>query len=356
MRQEYNLDRTVRLIINCVIAAGVIYLLYLLEGVLLPFIVGALLAYIFEPIVRLNKRILHTRRNFIPVVLTLIQVLVVLTGICWLIFPMIAAEVNELVTMVTTFVNDDINLAWLPDEINHFIRHNFDANYLQQLISRTQWMKVIEQTLAAGWSVITSSVDIIMGFIGWLLMFLYMFFIMLDYDRVTHAFKGAIPPRYRRTAIGIINDVRSVMNRYFRGQALVAFLVGILFAIGFSIIDLPLAILMGLFIGLLNMVPYLQLISLIPTTLLCVIYCTVTGTGFWLMYGELIAVYCVVQMIQDLILTPRIIGKSMSMNPALIFLSLSCWGVLLGLVGLLIAIPLTTLVISYYKRYVIKIE
>ncbi len=66
------------------------------------------------------------------------------------------------------------------------------------------------------------------------------------------------------------------------------------------------------------------------------------------------AIYIIVQAIQDLILTPRIIGKAMSMNPAIIFLSLSIWGTLLGLIGLIIAIPLTTLLLAYYDEYVIR--
>ena len=126
------------------------------------------------------------------------------------------------------------------------------------------------------------------------------------------------------------------MNHYFRGQALVAFIVGILFCIGLAIVGLPMAVVMGLFIGLLNMVPYLQLISLIPTTLLCLVS----------------SVDIIVQCIQDLILTPRIMGKAMGLNPAVILLSLSVWGTLLGFIGLIVALPLTTLLLSYYNIYI----
>ena len=101
------------------------------------------------------------------------------------------------------------------------------------------------------------------------------------------------------------------MNHYFRGQALVAFCVGVLFSIGFAIVGLPLAIVLGMFIGLLNMVPYLQLISIVPTTLLCVVYSLDSQVEFWNIWGACIVVYIVVQCIQDLILTPRIMGKAM---------------------------------------------
>ena len=144
------------------------------------------------------------------------------------------------------------------------------------------------------------------------------------------------------------------MNHFFRGQALIALIVGVLFSIGFTIIDLPMAILLGMFIGVLNLVPYLQLISLLPTTLLCMVYAIGGGQEFWPIFLESIAVYCVVQVIQDFFLTPKIMGKAMGLNPAIILLSLSVWGTLLGMVGLIIALPLTTLLLSYYNTYIIR--
>jgi predicted PurR-regulated permease PerM len=144
------------------------------------------------------------------------------------------------------------------------------------------------------------------------------------------------------------------MNHYFRGQSLIALCVGILFAIGFSVIGLPMGVVLGLFIGVLNMVPYLQLISLVPTTLLCIIFAVDANISFWTIWVECMAVYVVVQVIQDFVLTPKIMGKYMGLNPAIILLSLSIWGSLLGLVGLIIALPTTTLLLAYYNRYINK--
>ncbi len=146
------------------------------------------------------------------------------------------------------------------------------------------------------------------------------------------------------------------MNHYFRGQALVALCVGVLFCIGFLIIDMPLAIILGLFIGVLNMVPYLQLISLVPAILLCLVCSVDSGVDFWIIFWKCMAVYCIVQAIQDLFLTPKIMGKAMGLNPAIILLSLSIWGTLLGFLGLIIALPLTTLLLAYYDEYLIIIQ
>ncbi len=175
---------------------------------------------------------------------------------------------------------------------------------------------------------------------------------MLDYERLLKGFRRMVPPKYRDTTFRIFNDVKDSMNHYFRGQALVAFIVGILFCIGFSIIGLPLAIALGLFIGVLNMVPYLQLISLVPSTILCMVCSVDSNVEFWHIWWSTMAVYIIVQCIQDLFLTPKIMGKAMGLNPAIILLSLSVWGTLLGFIGLIIALPLTTLLLAYYDQYI----
>lgn len=135
-----------------------------------------------------------------------------------------------------------------------------------------------------------------------------------------------------------------------------ALIVGVLFAIGFRIVGLPMGITVGLFIGLLNLVPYLQTIGIIPVTLLALIQSAETGTNFWIIIGGCAIVFVVVQTTQDMFLVPKIMGKAMGLNPAVILLSLSVWGSLLGMAGMIIALPVTTLLISYYKRFVVRGE
>ena len=168
------------------------------------------------------------------------------------------------------------------------------------------------------------------------------------------SFKQLVPHSRRRQVYHIGRDIKNAMNRYFRGQALIAFLVGVMFSIGFLVIGLPMGVVLGLFIGLLNMVPYLQLVSLPITALLCLVWTVSTGGDFWLIFWEAMAVYVIVQCIQDLFLTPKIMGSAMGLNPAIILLSLSVWGALLGFMGLIIALPLTTLLLSYYNMYIIQ--
>lgn len=354
MRQRYDLDRTVRLVINCVLFIGAFWLVSILKDVLLPFLVGCLIAYIFEPFLQYNRQLLKLKGRVVATLVTLSEITFFFIALCYFIVPMIINESAQMAALLKNYTRTDFVIPFIPEEIHSFLRNNIDFEFIAGKLSHEEWLKMFQEGLSASWQVITGSISLVMGLFSWVIVFLYVVFIMIDYDKIARGFRRMVMPKYRRIVFKIARDVKRSMNQYFRGQALVAFIVGILFSIGFLIIGLPMAIVLGMFIGLLNMVPYLQLISLIPATLICIVVSVGGGPSFWTLFWEVIAVYCIVQVIQDLILTPKIIGKAMSMNPALIFFSLSVWGTLLGIIGLIIAIPLTTLLLAYYDEYFIS--
>lgn len=350
----YTFDRVVRMVIGALIIFGILWLIDLLKNVLLPFFVACLIAYMFEPFVQYNRRLLHLRGRAVAIFVTLFEALFFLGVLGYFLVPMIMDEMHQMAAIMRRYAVTQSQIRFLPGEIHDYLRRTVDFNQISDMLTRQEWGSIIENAITTTWSVITGSISVIIGIFSWFIVVLYVVFIMLDYDRLSNLFHHMVPPKYRRTVSSIGNDIKRSMNHYFRGQALVAFIVGILFSIGFLIIGLPMAVVLGMFIGLLNMVPYLQLISIIPTTLLCLVYAAGGGGDFWTIFWESIAVYAIVQMIQDFFLTPKIMGKAMGLNPALILLSLSIWGTLLGLIGLIIALPLTTLLLAYYNRYIIK--
>ena len=350
----YTFDRVVRMVIGALIIFGILWLIDLLKNVLLPFFVACLIAYMFEPFVQYNRRLLHLRGRAVAIFVTLFEALFFLGVLGYFLVPMIMDEMHQMAAIMRRYAVTQSQIRFLPGEIHDYLRRTVDFNQISDMLTRQEWGSIIENALTTTWSVITGSISVIIGIFSWFIVVLYVVFIMLDYDRLSNLFHHMVPPKYRRTVSSIGNDIKRSMNHYFRGQALVAFIVGILFSIGFLIIGLPMAVVLGMFIGLLNMVPYLQLISIIPTTLLCLVYAAGGGGDFWTIFWESIAVYAIVQMIQDFFLTPKIMGKAMGLNPALILLSLSRWGTLHGLIGLIIALPLTTLLLAYYNRYIIK--
>lgn len=353
-RRPYTFDRVVRILFSVCGLVAVLFLLDLLSDVLLPFFVACLIAYILEPTVEFNKKLLSCKRRFFPVIMTLLEALFLVGILCWILIPYLVEESREMTKIIREYATSQVQIPYISKEIHDFIRENVDFDQIGKLLSREQWIELIKNSLNQTWSFIGSSLSLIVGIISWLIVVLYVIFIMLDYERFILSVRQLIPYGQRDQVFHIVKDIENAMNRYFRGQFYIASIVGLLFAAGFLIIDLPMAVLFGLFIGLLNMVPYLQMISLPIAALLCLVGSISGGPDFWVLFWECMTVYVVVQCIQDLFLTPKIMGKAMGLNPAIILLSLSVWGTLLGFLGMIIALPLTTLLLSYYDLYIVR--
>lgn len=353
-RRPYTFDRVVRILFSVVSLLAVLYLLNVLKGVLLPFLVACLIAYMLEPLVKWNMRWLHIKKRFIPVIITLLEACMLVGGFLALFIPYMVGECTQMADIIRKYATTQVQIPYISNEIHKFIRENIDFDQVMRLLSKDEWKSLLKTALSSSWNFLTSGVAFVAGAVSWLIVLLYVVFIMLDYERLMLSFRQLVPQSQRRRVLRIFSDIKDAMNHYFRGQALIAFLVGVLFSIGFYIIDLPMGVILGLFIGLLNMVPYLQLISLPIATVLCLVWCVSTGGNFWVIFWEAMAVYVIVQCVQDLFLTPKIMGKAMGLNPAIILLSLSIWGCLLGFMGLIIALPLTTLLLSYYNMYVVE--
>lgn len=350
--RPYTFDRVVRILIAVGGFIGALWLLNVLKGVLLPFLVAWLIAYILEPLVQCNKRLFRVQKRWFPIIATLLECTLVACAAAVFIVPSVIDEMHQVAGLISDYTTRDARIAFIPESLHIYLKENIDFRKIAAGMTRQDWNTIL-QTIG---NLVSGSYNIVMDIFSWFVVLLYVVFIMLDYERLLRGFRRMIPPKYRQRTFRITNDIKNSMNLYFRGQALVAAIVGILFCIGFLIVGLPLAIVLGLFIGLLNMVPYLQLISLIPTTLLCIVYSVNTDVDFWGIWWACMAVYVVVQCIQDLFLTPKIMGKAMGLNPALILLSLSVWGTLLGFIGLIIALPLTTLLLAYYNTYITSRE
>jgi len=351
-QRPYTFDRVVRMILSAAAIAGALWLIHTLRAVLLPFLVAWLIAYMLEPFVQYNRRLLRVRRRLLPIFVTLFEAALLLIMLGVIFVPDIAVEVHQVAVLFSHYASESASIPFIPAEVHDFLRSEIDFQDIATRLTRQDW-HVIAKSLS---NVLAGGFSLVLALFNWFLVLLYVVFIMLDYERLLQGFRRMVPPKHRAIVFAIGNDIKESMNHYFRGQALVALCVGVLFSIGFAIIGMPLAIVLGMFIGLLNMVPYLQLISIVPTTLLCLVYSMDSDVGFWSIWGACIIVYVVVQCIQDLILTPKIMGKAMGLNPAIILLSISVWGSLLGFVGFIIALPLTTLLLAYYDQYITNRE
>lgn len=349
MARPFTFDRVIRMLIALGITAGAIWLTGVLKNVLLPFCLACLLSYIMEPFVEFNQRLLHRKGRVLPVFVTLFDVALIVALVFYFITPIVTDEINEMVKMVKDYSAKSVTIPFIPENITNAIEKKYNISELIAQLESGKNSILIDR----GETLVTSTVELLMHSLEWLLTFVYVIFILIDYDRLGAGFELLIPDKYKPVVLQIANDIKDSMNKYFRSQLLIAACAAVFYCIGFSIVGLPMAIVMGVIVGILYMIPYFQYITVIPVVIICFITSLDGSVDFWAMIGKCGLVYVISQCICDYVLTPKIMGKSMGLNPAIILLSLSVWGTLLGIIGMIIALPLTTLLLSYYKKVII---
>jgi predicted PurR-regulated permease PerM len=350
--QKITFDKFIRGTLIALMIFAVLYIMNYLSSVLLPFFIAWLLAYLLYPMVKFVQYKMHIKVRALAIIITMIFVTAIFAGVLYLIIPPMLEQFQKLGDVATRYLHQTThsnNLSlWFQQiiqdnqkEISHFFKSKDFSDALKTAMPKL--FSFIGQTASVVVSIVASCITL-----------LYMFFILLDYEFLTDNWIKIFPKKNRPFWHELMGDVERELNNYIRGQGLVALCLGVMFCIGFTIIDFPMAIGLGILIGILDLVPYLHTFALIPTAFLALLKAADTGQNFWVVFGLAVLVFIVVQIITDMVVTPKIMGKAMGLNPAILLLSLSVWGALLGFIGLIVALPLTTLIIAYWQRYVTK--
>ena len=350
--EKITFDFFIRRAMMVMVVAGVLLVVNYLSGVLLPFFVAWLLAYLLYPVVKFVQYRLRVPTRALSIIVTLIFVTAVIGGIFYLIIPPMIEQFQKLGDVITRYLQQTTHTNDFPKAVLGWIEEH--KHEVQHFFKQKDVTDAIRSMMPKLFSVLGQTASIIVSITASLITLMYMFFILLDYEYLSTKWIKIFPRRARPFWRSLMGDVETALNNYIRGQSLVALSMGVLFCIGFTIIDFPMAIGLGILIGILDLVPYLHTFALIPTAFLALLKAADTGLNFWGIFLAAFAVFCIVQVIIDMIITPRIMGKAMGLNPAILLLSLSVWGTLLGFIGLIIALPLTTLLIAYYQRYITK--
>jgi len=406
-QEKYTFDRVVRMVLATTAVVALFFLLRYLSDVLLPFAVAVVLAYLLNPVVSsLESR---TRRRGVAVGVTLTGLLLVALAAVVIVIPLILAQMNRFGADLDALRKDlaatatassiapmtpdlDVNpekalskgtaLGWsellegwneFHDPTNdHSRAERFAA--LRQKVAGTVVGGILEDTIefvrsdafrdlvlntakqiaVGGWTVFSFAVSFVVAATGLIIVLIYLVFLLLDYPAYVQTARDLLPPGYKVEIIDFLGQFNRALRQYFRGQSLVAFFVGTLFALGFTVIGLPMAVPFGLFVGLLNMVPYLQLVALLPAMTLAGLRAVEGDASFAGSIALTLLIFAVVQLLQDAVLVPRIMGKATGLRPVAILLGVFVWGKLLGFLGLVLAIPLTCLGIAYYRRFVLQ--
>ena len=356
-RREFTFDRIARMLVLSVLILLIYVAVQAIWSIILPFLLAGIFAYVMMPLVRFFQYTLRLRSRGLSVILTLLLLGAVVYLAVIFIIPSINAEIEKTLQVISGYSSgQDILTMILPRNIRNYLNGGIRWGNFPQQLSLEKVLENVKLLLDQVGGIINSTLSIFSWGLVFLIGFVYFVFILLDFENLGRGFISLFPKTLRPTIRTISMDLDRYMNNYFRGQALVAMSVGILLTIGFNIIGLPLATAMGIFIGILNFIPYMQALGIIPLGLASLLMAAQTGENAFVCMLLGYGVLMIVQIIQDMIIVPRIMGQTMGMRPSLILLVLSIWGYLLGFFGMLIALPITMFIYSLYMRYVLQDE
>ena len=352
MSKEITFDKFIRWAGIVTLVIAVLYITNYLSEVLLPFFIAWFFAYLLYPVVKFIENKLHVKVRAISILLAMGAAIAIVGGVIWLIIPPMIDQFDKLGEVLTRWVHQTTHTNNLTMLIKEWLQDN--QTTIERFLKSKDFSDALKTTMPKVFSVVSQTATVLMSIVASMITLLYMFFILLDYETLTANWVRIFPKKNRPFWSALMKDVERELNNYIRGQGMVALCMGIMFCIGFTIIGFPMAIGLGILIGIMDLVPYLHTFALIPTAFLAMLKAADTGQNFWVVFGLAVLVFCVVQVITDMVVTPKIMGKAMGLNPAILLLSLSIWGALLGFIGLIIALPLTTLLIAYWQRYVTR--
>lgn len=352
MAKVITFDRFVRMAGIGLLIAAIFCLINYLSSVLIPFFVAWLLAYLLYPIVKFVENKLHVRIRALSIIITMIFVVSVVSLIVYLIIPPMIDQFQKLYVILSHWVHETTHTNSISEWLSQVLTENHQR--IEAFFKSPDFTAMLKSAAPKFFNVLSQTASIILSIVASLITLLYMFFILMDYEYLTANWIRIFPPKVRPFWNELMNDVERELNNYIRGQSAVAACMGVMFCVGFSLLDFPMAIGLGILIGIMDLVPYLHTFALIPTAFLAMLKAADTGQNFWVIFGLAVGLFAVVQIITDMIVTPKIMGKAMGLNPAVLLLSLSVWGTILGFIGLIVALPLTTIIIAYWQRYVTR--
>ena len=355
LKPVIDFDRFVRGLLFLAVITVLVLGLRWLSPVLIPFFAAWAIAWILAPVVNFFQHTCRLRSRVLSVLITLALLIGLGCAVAWLIIPPLIDGVTQIKDALLSYLaSGHIRNIHLPEWLDHLMQQWLDQEKIQSMLRSDNLMKTIRETLPHVWNMLVSTANLVMSLVGAAFGALYLFFLLLDYDYYTTAWINWLPRTQRNFFRRLSEDLGNNMRGYFRGQALVALSNCVMFTLGFWVIGLPMPLGMGLFVGLISFIPYVQVVGFAPAAVLALMEMSDTGRSFWGLMALVLLVYIVVQVLQDTVFTPRIMGKIMGLSSAMVLLSLSIWSYMAGIIGLIIALPLTTIIFAYYKRYILK--
>jgi predicted PurR-regulated permease PerM len=337
--------------------AGVLLLagaIYALRGVLTPVAIAFLLAYLLDPIIdRLEK--LGVSRG-VGIALILATVSIGLGLFALLVLPAIVRDIGSLLQSVPQAIERlrDVAAPYLAAQGIELPESSDDI--LELLRGDPSIAKGAAGTLKAiAKGVFGGTASFFGAIASALLIPMLTFYLLLDFRPIVETARDLIPTRYRDKIVTVLGEIDEVLGQFLRGQLTVMAILAVLYAIGYTLVGVRLAVPIGIVAGLVSFIPYVGgIIALGLAGLMVALH----FTG-WMQLISLVAVYAVIQVLEGFVITPRVVGDKLGLSPVWVLLALMAGGDLFGFVGVMIALPLAAVIkvvtahgLAYYRERV----
>ncbi|MBW2509043.1 MAG: AI-2E family transporter [Deltaproteobacteria bacterium] len=332
------------------------WLLYTLRGVLAPVFFAFLIAYMLDPLVdRIEQSRLLRNRGYgravgIAVILAgffAISVIGVL-----IIVPMVYEEVANFLKRLPQMVARS-RAEWEPIlaeygvAIPTSVGQAFEELHLdvQSVVA-----KGYAPFVAAMRSFLGGTASAVAGIVASVMIPVFAFYLLYDFDRLIAAARELIPPRRRDDADGFFGEIDAVLGQFFRGQFTVMAILGVLYAAGYGAIGVPLALPIGILAGVLAFIPYVGSFTALGLALLM----TMLDWQGWTQLIWVLGVHAVIQGLESFVITPKIMGDTVGISAIAVLLALLVGAELLGFTGVLLAVPAAAVLKILFQRVVTR--
>lgn len=314
-----------------------------LAPVLTPILAAAAIAYLLDPLV---ERLVESGMSRVSAVaILLVSFLTLITVGLMILIPLIADDLARFIVDVPSIV--DRAIAWGSDVLGYELETEW-----RELVSEEQLQQLLEKAALPIFMTAAAILGGVFSFLGHLaellLVPVFAFYFLADWNNIIARVRGMIPPRHRVQVVDIVKEIDGVVAGWIRGQLTVTTILAILYAIAFKVIGLHLAITMGLLVGALTFIPFIGTIVGAGITAILVV-------ADWQGPNQLIAVggvFVVLHLLEAMILTPKIVGHRVGLSEVGALFAVLAGGKLLGLTGVLLAVPIAASVAVLIRRLV----
>ena len=330
MTRERNTQTIYFLIVGVLLA---VIFFYFSRRVLTPFFIAFALAYLLDPVTdRLES--LKISRTFAVLVL-MAGVFSLVTGIGLLVFPLLKLQAEHLVSNLPNYI------AIMQEWMHPLLGVVGEPEKIQGILNRELLkigelpLKVISSITSILWGSVAGLFSFILFLANLVIIPVVMFYLLRDYDLINKKMLSFVPARTREQVLSLIKEIDGVLADFVRGQLMVGLIMAGLYSIGLFFCGTPMSLFIGLLAGLASLVPYLGLVfGFVPAAIL-----TFMQTQDWVLVFGVAGVFAVVQGLEGMIITPRIVGEKIGLHPVAIILAVLLGAEFFGLVGVIVSVP-----------------